>query len=73
MTEPPRMRFAPDLLQGKLALVTGVGTGMGRATAIELARCGASVALLGRRRELAHGGSGANAATASRNGWNHHD
>jgi citronellol/citronellal dehydrogenase len=51
MTELPKMRFAPDLLQGKAALVTGGGTGMGRATAIELARCGASVAMLGRRLE----------------------
>ena len=47
----PKMRFAPDLLQGKAALVTGGGTGMGRATAIELARCGATVAVLGRRLE----------------------
>jgi citronellol/citronellal dehydrogenase len=47
----PKMRFAHDLLQGKLALVTGGGTGMGRATAIELARCGAQVAVLGRRLE----------------------
>ena len=46
---PSRMRFAPDLLKGQIALVTGGGTGMGRATAIEMARCGARIAVLGRR------------------------
>src|SRR3984957_15537725 len=49
MNELPKMRFARDLLHGKTALVTGGGTGMGRATAVELARCGAAVAVLGRR------------------------
>lgn len=43
------MRFAPDLLKGQVALVTGGGTGMGRATAIEMARCGARIVALGRR------------------------
>jgi citronellol/citronellal dehydrogenase len=47
----PNMRFAPDLLDGQVALVTGGGTGMGRATAIEMARCGADVVVLGRRAE----------------------
>jgi citronellol/citronellal dehydrogenase len=41
--------FAPGLLSGQIALVTGGGTGLGRATAIELARCGATVTISGRR------------------------
>ena len=44
--------FAPGLLHGKVALVTGGGTGLGRATAAELVRCGAAVTIAGRRAEV---------------------
>jgi len=40
-----------DALAGRTALVTGGGTGIGRATALELARCGADLVLAGRRAE----------------------
>ncbi|MBA3328521.1 MAG: SDR family NAD(P)-dependent oxidoreductase, partial [Solirubrobacterales bacterium] len=44
--------FATDLLAGHVALVTGGGTNLGKAAATELARCGASVVLAGRREEV---------------------
>jgi citronellol/citronellal dehydrogenase len=47
--------FAPGLLEGRVALITGGGTGLGRATAIELARCGAQVVVTGRREEMLQG------------------
>ncbi len=44
--------FAGGLLDGRVALVTGGGTGLGKASALELARCGAGVTIAGRRSEV---------------------
>jgi citronellol/citronellal dehydrogenase len=43
--------FVPDLLAGRVAIVTGGGSGVGRQTALQLAACGAQVVVCGRRRE----------------------
>ncbi len=44
--------FAADALAGRVALVTGGGTNLGKAAAAELARCGANVVIVGRREEV---------------------
>jgi len=47
----PSRIFAPGLLDGKVCVVSGAGSGLGRETALELARLGAAVVGCGRRAE----------------------
>jgi citronellol/citronellal dehydrogenase len=47
----PSKIFQPGLLDGQVALVTGGGSGLGRASALELAALGARVVVCGRRPE----------------------
>lgn len=49
--QKPTHCFSSELLAGKLALVTGGGTGIGRAIAFELSRAGAELIIAARRPE----------------------
>jgi len=56
--------FAPGILDGQVAIVTGGGSGIGLATACELVRLGASVAICGRTPEKLEAGRAEIAAAA---------
>jgi len=52
VTVPPSRVFVDGALEGRVAIVTGGGTNLGKAAASELAHCGASVTIAGRRAEV---------------------
>lgn len=52
MTVEPSRVFVDGALEGRVVVVTGGGTNLGKAAAIELARCGASVVIAGRRADV---------------------
>jgi citronellol/citronellal dehydrogenase len=54
----PSEVFAPGALAGRVALITGGGTNLGKAAAIELARCGADVVIAGRREDVLEAAAG---------------
>lgn len=58
MTAHYQSVFAPGLFAGKVAVVTGGGSGLGRCMAHELASLGAHVVLIGRKLEKLHEAAG---------------
>jgi len=55
---PSSRVFVDGALEGRVAIVTGGGTNLGKAAASELARCGASVVIAGRRAEVLEDAAG---------------
>jgi len=58
LSEHYRSIFAPGLFRGKVVVVTGGGSGIGRCAAHELAALGAHVVLIGRKLEKLHDTAG---------------
>ena len=58
MTVDASRVFVEGALEGQVAIVTGGGTNLGKAAATELARCGASVVIAGRRAEVLEAAAG---------------
>jgi NAD(P)-dependent dehydrogenase (short-subunit alcohol dehydrogenase family) len=50
MIDPKTYAATPDLLRGKVILITGAGSGLGKALALGSARAGATVILCGRQK-----------------------
>ena len=69
MTTSYRSVFAPRLFAGKVIVVTGGGSGIGRCTAHELASLGAHVVLIGRKLEKLHDVAGEIVADGGRAGF----
>jgi len=61
--------FADDALRGRSALITGGGTGLGRETAYEMARCGALVTIAGRREDVLAAAAGGLPGASGEIGW----
>ncbi len=66
MTTHYKSIFAPGLLAGKVIVVTGGGSGIGRCTAHELSALGAQVVLIGRKSARLHDVAGEIAADGGR-------